>query len=219
MLLFSAEDHLRMLQIVVKEGPLPAFSLFTILRAAAEAIVRCRHLLDPTITETQRLARGLNERLDNLEQQRKLGTDPQAAKQHYDQRIAHMEQRATTNGITPLRTTSGQIIGFGEPRKKVVDLFAAYLPGGVGSQAFRLLSGYVHSKPWITLARERSRPSPEPGVALVAIDLNVILFVAVLKAILDVHDANIGSWLMLAGYPPDVWINAKGTLIGLPAED
>ncbi len=210
LLLFSAEDHLRMIQIVLKEGPLPAFSLFTLLRAAADAIVRCRHLLDPTITETQRLARGLNERLDNLEQQRKAASDQQAAKQHYEERVAHLEERAIANGITPLRKTeAGPITAFGEPRKNVVDLFAAYFPGGTGSLAYRVLSGYVHSKPWITLPSHRAQASSEPGVALVATDLNVFLFVGVLGAILDVHDANIGYWLMLAGYPGEVWANAK----------
>jgi uncharacterized protein with PIN domain len=36
-----------------------------------------------------------------------------------------------------------------------------------------------------------------------------VLFVAVLKVVVDIHDFNIAQWLRLAGYPPEVWTNAK----------
>src|SRR5438876_6248048 len=77
LLLFSAEDHLRTILMILKTGPLPCFALLTLIRAAAEADVRCRYLVEPSITETQRLARGMNERLDNLKEQKKID-DPQA---------------------------------------------------------------------------------------------------------------------------------------------
>jgi hypothetical protein len=75
--------------------------------------------------------------------------------------------------------------------------------------AFSFLSGYVHSKPWVAMQAHRAKPSAHPGVADVATDLNVVLFVAVLKVVLDIHDFNIAQWLRLAGYPPEVWTNAK----------
>jgi hypothetical protein len=208
LLLFSAEDHLRTVLMILKTGPLPCFALLTLIRAAAEADVRCRHLLDPLITETERLARGMNERLDNLQEQRKVDA-PQADK-HYQQRVAHLEQRAKANGITPLYSKGGGAIhAFGEPQKTDRDLFATYLPGGTGSMAFSFLSGYVHSKPWVTVQASRAKPSAERGVADVATDLNVLLFASILKIVLDIHDFNIGQWLRLAGYPPEVWANAK----------
>jgi hypothetical protein len=208
LLLFSAEDHLRTILMILKTGPLPCFALLTLIRAAADADVHCRHLLEPLITETERLARGLNERLDNLKEQRK-GDDPQADK-HFKDRVDHLEQRAKANGITPLYSKGGGAIhAFGEPMKTDRDLFAQYLPGGAGSTAFSFLSGYVHSKPWVTVQASRAKPSAEPGIADVATDLNVLLFTAILKIVLDIHDFNIGQWLRLAGYPPEVWANAK----------
>src|SRR2546428_4663666 len=99
LLLFSAEDHLRTVLMILKAGPLPCFALLTLIRAAAEADVRCRHLLDPLITETERLARGMNERLDNLQEQRKV--DAPQADMHYPQRGAPLEQPAKANGIAP----------------------------------------------------------------------------------------------------------------------
>ena len=210
LLLFSGEDHLRTILAILKTGPLPCFALLTLIRAAAEADVRCRYLLEPSITETQRLARGLNERLDNLKEQRKVD-DPQAD-QFFKQRVAHLEQRATANGIAPLYSKgTGPIHAFGEPMKTERDLFGMYLPGSTGSMAFSFLSGYVHSKPWVTVQAHRAKPSAEPGVADVATDLNVLLFASILKVVLDIHDFNIGQWLRLAGYPLEtkVWENAK----------
>jgi hypothetical protein len=211
-LIFSAEDHLRTLLLIMKTGPLPGFALYTLLRPAAEAALRCRHLVDPGLTDTQRLARGMNERLDNLKEQLKVDReiDPVKAQQHFDARVANLETRATANGITPLRKSAAHPIhAFDEPQKTDLDLFALYLPGGAGSATFRLLSAYLHSKPWVWVRRDRAQPSADPKMALVATDLNVLLFVAILHAILDIHDGNIGFWLKLAGYPISVWTDAK----------
>jgi hypothetical protein len=57
--LMSAEDHLRTVLMLLQHNVLPMFSLYSLLRPAAEADVRVAHLLDPAIDETQRLARGL----------------------------------------------------------------------------------------------------------------------------------------------------------------
>jgi len=83
LLLFSAEDHLRTILAIRDAGPLPQFALYTLLRAASEAAVRSRYLLDASITETQRLARALNERLDNVIEQRRV--DPDAMQTKFDE--------------------------------------------------------------------------------------------------------------------------------------
>src|SRR5260370_24663689 len=47
-LLFSAEDHLRtILTVFTGKDALPIFSPFTLVRAAADPLVRCRHLVEP----------------------------------------------------------------------------------------------------------------------------------------------------------------------------
>jgi hypothetical protein len=209
LLLFSAEDHLRAIMIILKAGPLPTFAFFSLLRAAADAVVRCKHLLDPTVTATERLARGLNERLDNLDERLKAHQTP-AEQEHYDSQVMHLEDRAIANGITPVRKTStSRIRGFNNAVKQDLELFTAYLPGSPDSRAFRLLSGYVHSKPWVQLQPKRAQPASDPDFLLVPVDLDVPLFGEVSEAILDIYDASIGHWLELAGNPPDVWTNAK----------
>lgn len=208
LLLFAAQDHLRTILMVLKTGPLPGFSLYTLLRAAGEAEVRCRHLLDRQITEAQRLARALNERLHNLEESRKVEPDPKSG-QYYDGRIAHLEQRAVANGITPLRKNpTAPLSALGELRKKLTDLFGLYLTAG--STAYRYLSGYTHSMMWVVLQRQReAQPHADPGVNILPTDLQVLIFAGVLSTVLDLFDDDCRYWLGLAGYPGEVWENAK----------
>lgn len=56
-LIFATHDHLRTVLVVIKSGSLPSYALYTLLRPAAEAAVRAKHLLEPTISEKDRLAR------------------------------------------------------------------------------------------------------------------------------------------------------------------
>jgi hypothetical protein len=208
-LLFASEDHLQTVLLVLKKGPLPSYALFTLLRTAAEAEVRCKHLLDPKISEKLRLARGLNERLDNLIEQRKAV----GGRAHFDERVDHLEKRALCNGIAPkwsnpkkcgAEVRAPEIIGFqGETVKSEVELFSLYLREG--SVAVRFLGGHVHSKPWVQFARSRAQRTADPKVVVVPTAVDVEVLAGVLDSVLAVRDANVGHWLSLAGYPADLW--------------
>jgi hypothetical protein len=175
---------------VVKSGYLPGFSLYSLLRVAGEAIVRCRHLVDPDLTETQRLARGMNERLDNLVEQRKANPDAEGLK-HYADKVGHLERRAVANGITPVGGPPATAIkGFYEQQPSVFDLFEKYFLAG--STTCRYLGGFVHIKPWVALPRRRAQTSADPKVSNVPTDIEVPIFTAVVDSMLDVHDANVG---------------------------
>ncbi len=116
---------------------MPFYAPFSLVRATADALVRCKHLLDPAVSETERLARGLNERLDNQREQLKAYQTPEA-QQHYDQQVAPLEKQAIANGITPVRKTGASpILGFNEPVKRDIDLFTSYLPGAPDSRVYR----------------------------------------------------------------------------------
>lgn len=204
-LIAAAEDHLRAILQIVKIGPLPMYALYTLLRTAAEADVRARHLLDPAATQKERLGRALNERLDNLAEQRKVL--PEAHRDHFPARVAHLQERASANGIAAVysRAKEGRapvLLGFGEARKSQTELFGKYLRAG--STAFRFLSGYVHSKPWIWLQRNRSRQTTTPGVLEAQIELDVTFFARLLTAILQLHQKNLSNWLILSGYSKDL---------------
>lgn len=201
-LIAAAEDHLRTILQIVEVGPLPMYALYTLLRAAGEADVRCRHLLDPRATPKVRLGRALNERLDNLEE---LGKGLPAKKRALiNARVAHLEQRAIANGVAAVRSKPkdggrARIIGFGEAKKSEIELFAEFF--SAGSRAFRFLSGYTHSKPWIWLQRDRVERSTSPDVLQVRIDLDVVRFAELFAAVLDLHEENLGLWLSLSGHP------------------
>jgi hypothetical protein len=212
--LFSAEDHLRTIfNIFTGTVELPIFSPFTLLRAAADPLMRCRHLVDSRVSEPDRLARGLNERFDNLKEQRRaqelLPGQAAAAQAHYDKQVAHLESRAKANGIPVKPDRNGKSIGFNEKVREDIDLFALYLPGGAGSLAFRVLSGYVHSKSWIQYDPKDAQGTADPNFKVIPTSLDVKLFAAVLNALLEVHDKTVGQYLELAGYPPAVWYQAK----------
>jgi hypothetical protein len=203
--MFSAEDHFRTILLVIKGGLLPAYALYTLLRAAAEAILRCRHLLDPSITEVQRLARSLNERLHNLNEQNKVS--PETLQGHYEERLARLQQQADAYGITVRRRIrkdglAGKILGFDEPVKRDIDFFNTYLDSG--SLAYRFLCGHAHSMTWVQLSKSRAIPSDDPGMALVATDLNIPVFAGVMDAVLDQYNESLGYWLVLGGYPIQV---------------
>jgi hypothetical protein len=59
-----------------------------------------------------------------------------------------------------------------------------------------ILSGYVHSEPWVQIQILRAQPSSDPDVVDVPSDLNVPFSVEVLNAVLDIHDASVGHWLI-----------------------
>lgn len=207
LLIASAEDALGAIFQIIKTGSLPPFSLYTLLRAAGEATVRCRYLIDRSLTPRERLARSLNERLDNLIEQRKA--KPQATKEFQDA-LERLRLRAINNGIQPrLGKPKGDlpIVGFGSPRRSLTQLFGDHMPAG--SEAFRLLSGFTHSRPWVQVRREFASPSSTEGLVNMGFLLDVVLFSGVLDLVLDLHDGNIGHWLHLAGYPADVWLMAK----------
>lgn len=215
-LLYAAEDHLRTILMIIRSGIIPSYAPYTLLRPAAEAEVRARHLLDLGISETDRLGRGLNERFDNLIEQRKAGVDPKAIQS----RIRHLERRAKTNGVAVRLSKAKpgrrpEIVGFGEPLKSDLDLFKLHLRAG--SSAFRFLSGHVHSKPWIQLPRHRARPGRTLSMSSISTEIDLLVFASVLDSVLKLHDQNVGFLFVLAGYPVRVWNDFKERSIPVAA--
>jgi hypothetical protein len=223
-LLYATEDHLRTIRLVITTGPLPSFALYTVLRAAAEAAVRARHLLDPSIPDALRLGRALNERLENLREQENAAADWRAElarrgtpytgpseEKHFGGRVGGLVRRALKKGLTPLRTrstsgTPGRIRGFQESPRGAGELFALYLP--VGAYTYRFLSGYGHSRAWTWMRQSKAVPSGTPGIGLVPTDLDVTLFSNILDSVLDLHQDNLRAMLNFAGYPEVVLAEA-----------
>lgn len=217
-LLYSAEDHLRTMLMIFEGAKLPTYSLYTLLRAAAEAIVRCAYLLDPSLTERERMARGLNVRWENLDEQRKIDRDDKK----FAERVAYLEQRAVENGIEVLKKSDDKPPHFGEGRENDVDLFAQYIKAEssnadekppVGETLYRYLSAHVHSMVWVKLAQAEATSTDEPGMASVKLDLRFDWLAGMLSMVLRLHERNIANLLKLSGYPLEVWDLAKKTAV------
>ena len=214
-LLYAAEDHLRTILMIIRSGTIPSYAPSTLLRPAAEAEVRARHLLDLGISEADRLGRGLNERWDNLDEQRKAGVDAQAIRS----RVRDLERRAKANRVAvklskPKPGKRQVLAGFGENFKSDLDLFKLHLREG--SSAFRFLSAHVHSKPWVQLPKSRARPGRIPTMSSMSTEIDLTWFASVLDSVLNLHDENVGFLFVLAGYPMRVWNDFKDRSLQSP---
>jgi hypothetical protein len=207
LLLLSSEDHLHTILMVLQGNTLPIFSLYSLLRPAAEAGVRIADLLDSTIDETVRLGRGLNARLENLDQQNKVRPNPT----FLATAIAKLEAKAVAHGVTVIHPKKGgaEIVGFGDRPKSGVDLFSAHTKEG--ALMFRFLSAHIHSMPWIMLSASKAVPTAEPGVSMMPNELDVSLFTNVLMLVLELHQDNLVRLLAMGGYPSDIWEEGKKT--------
>jgi len=203
MLLFAAQDFLRTFIIVGESRSIPSFVLCPLLRTAAEATVRASYLLAPQLSHSERVARALNERLDNLLEQGKMILD----ENHMRQRVASLEARASTLGIEVRRSRRGEVDAFGEPRRGMVAHFDSYLEGG--AEVYRILSAYAHSMQWMLLRRSNAQPADETGVSLVSTAIDPKLLTSLTDAVLNTFDVAVGNWVVLAGQPYEVWALAK----------
>jgi len=203
-LLLSAQDHLAAISIIAKAGRLPMFALYTLLRGAAEPIVRARHLLDTTISHAERMGRGLNERLENVEEAGKIDA---AAASYAAKRVKHLDGYATSKGITVVRNKKGEVIGFGAGRRSIFDLFDQYLPAG--GKVFRYLSAFTHSQPWALLRTAEAQPTADPGVKLAPTYVSVNMILTLLAGVASLFDETVGYWVVLAGQPLELWRMAR----------
>jgi len=211
LLWLSSEDHLRTVLGILQQNLLPMFSLYSLLRPAAEADVLIAYLLDADITERQRLGRGLNVRFETVKERNKVKPDPQ----FFAERLAHLEQRATTNGLTVQRSKPkkgpAEVTGFGEAMKQAVPLFDTYHDGK--ALLYRVLSSHAHARPWAWMDSSKAVPTAEPGVSLLKAELDISMYVSVLVLTIKTHERALVRLLELAGRTKDEWDAAKQTHI------
>jgi hypothetical protein len=183
------------------------FSLYSLLRPAAEADVRLAYLLDRDISERQRLARGLSVRFESLREQSKVKPDPA----RFAQRSAHIEKRATDNWIATVRSNpkkgAPEITGFGEALKSEVDLFKTYHAGG--EILYRVLSSHIHARPWAWLDPHKAIPTGDAGVSQLKAELDTAFYVNLLVLTLKTHEGAVIRLLELAGRTQAEWDAAK----------
>ena len=213
--LYSGEDHLRSILVIFEGTTLPTYGLYTLLRSAAEAIVRCAYLTDPQVTETLRLARSFNVRLENLIEQTKATGNAS----WYTTQVAKLEQEALSHGIAPFRSPKdNEVKHFDEARWGEVQLFETYLKPRqastgtgkpLGEMLFRYLSGQVHSMFWVKFLTAPTSPTADPTMSAVRLELNFGFLAGMLAVVLKAHEETVVGLLGLAGHPRSTWDDAK----------
>jgi hypothetical protein len=209
LLLYAAKDHLAAISMITRAGVLPSFALYTLLRGAAEPVVRARHLLDPQISAVERHTRSFNERLENAVQAGKIN---EAAAEYAAQRMPYLVSRAEGLSISAKRNSKSEVIAFGDSRPSIFDNFDRYLPKG--GLLFRYLSAFAHSQPWALIERGRAQPTADPGVSAAPTDVNVRMALTLLAGVASLYEQTVGFWLGLAGQPPGTWDAAKAGSVG-----
>lgn len=146
-------------------------------------------------------------RFESLREQSKVKPDPAG----FAARSAHIEKRATANGITPFRSNpkkgTPELIGFGEAIKNEVDLFQQYHDGK--DLLYRVLSSHVHARPWAWMDPTKAMPTAEPGVSLMKAELDIPIYVSVLMLTTKSHEKVLVRFLELAGRTQAEWESAK----------
>jgi hypothetical protein len=196
--MFATEENLNTICSVIQSGRIPPFSLFTLLRSAGEAVCRARPLLEPNLTHADRVARGLNKRLDNLRGQGKLDTSTYSR-----DRVAKLNKRADDLGITMVNNKTGELLGYAAAAPSIFDLFEAHMP--TGKTAFRYLSAFTHSRPWALVPRFKFVKSADPLVGIARPQVDIDILWSTTTNVLGVYEECVRLWVSLAGFPVDVW--------------
>ncbi len=154
--LASGLDHLAAILILWSNESIPHFACHTVTRGLLEASARAVWLLDPSISEDQRAARGLLERVEGLWNRYRFehydGPEP---KQFLRYRLKQIQESATEAGLSIESFKGGQREGQprsigGETRPGSTQVIDSALGQVIGEGSdelgvYSLLSGFAHS--------------------------------------------------------------------------
>lgn len=200
----AAEDHLLLVQGTFVGGVIPRYGLYTVIRGALEAAAWCCWLEDPSVNATDRVARGLTERIMSLRELNKLG---RAGK--FAQQLTQMQEVAQKFGIAviPMGKTNPEPLAFGSPRPKITPLLRELLPApnaetaglSLGEHTYKTLSARAHATGWALVegAVPMGKVNDHTTLAYITADIPELL--RVLRIAVDLHTRAVLQRLKLAG--------------------
>lgn len=145
MALGVASDHLTAWKLLVESRVIPIYSPMTLLRAALEAGVLCRWLVDPRPDPLERVARGVAAQVADYDERRKWEVTiaapeerPPGGGKSGAARLADLKAARDADDIPVIRLPRATDLaqGFGAPGYRDVSGF------------YRLMSAFAHAKPW-----------------------------------------------------------------------
>jgi len=189
--LSGAQDHLLAVSRLLASGEFPRYALHTLIRAPLEGAARAAWLLEPGISDSRRLARGMTERLANLLEVQRLGHAS-----HARNRMNELTKAAMRRSVPPTKDKKGRLLGFGsELRPDATKLLGKLLPEtspttnglSLGEFAYRSLSGRSHSSLWALIYNAQPIGRPRPGVTLAAMTASLDEVFLLLTTAVRVH--------------------------------
>jgi hypothetical protein len=221
--LHHAQDHVRAAARVTRDPGIRMVS-YTLARPALGSAARAMWLLEPSITHTERLRRGMNLRLKGLRELENIASDRDPSLQ--DQVAAHhrtvvqaIDLDAQAAGLTRVQTPGLKRDGSRDP-----DYIGQRLPSDMslirnlldrdgsdptGDLIFRVASAFVHGEHHVInlLSQQVSDVRPAPGVRNVAFGVRLDNLAVYLASIATgIHRVALAT-CAYAGWPDEVWQN------------
>jgi hypothetical protein len=200
----AAEDHLLLVAGTFVAGVIPRYGLYTVIRGALEAAAWCCWLEDPALSDKDRVARGLTERLTSLRELNKLG---RAGK--FAQQVKQMQDVAKQFDIAliPMGKTNAEPLAFGAVRPKVTTLLRELLPQpnyetaglSLGEHTYKTLSARAHATGWALVEGAVPIEKVNDHTTLAYITADIPELLRVLRIAVDLHARAVLQRHKLAG--------------------
>ena len=213
--LAASLDHLGAF-VTLLRGPVPRQAGYSVLRGSVEASAIAWWLFDTTVTETERLQRGFEERLHAIHTQR--GLAPHVLDEIEARRRAVVEEAAKFGLEEKPDSRSAGLTHFGKPRIQIQDLLIRILPEKPpepdaqtrGEFLWRSLSAWSHSEMWtntvgLALVQDDSEPRN--------LSVNIPILMVMCTLTLQAFDRAFGRRMELGGHP--TWEQERGALPAL----
>lgn len=189
------------------------YSPYTIVRGAFEADAWASWLLDSEVDPTQRLARALTLRAENLRDLLHLGEID-----NYEPRANRLVEIATLHGLSARRNRDGEVIDVGVRRPLITALLDDLLPMAtpdtkghpLGSHTYGLLSARAHGNPWAVLHNARAKGLIGPYAAVAEVMIDVVELMRLLSVSLRLHSEAMSRAAILNGQGPADWEKLRG---------
>ncbi len=201
-------------------GPLPRFSLYTLVRGALEADAWACWLLDPSIDDTKRLERILTLRSNSLFEMKSLGISPKSTSpaRHYNKRIKRV--LAAGKRWKLARKTNKRGLETFVEMPYVTPLLRSLLPQTsaknkhltVGEQTYGELSARAHGTTWALLSNITPVARLSRFRQMAYSELDVTESVRLLGVAVHLHDQATTRMAELAGIDPADWQKRRGDL-------
>ena len=216
----AAADHFQTVVNVFVHGPIPRYSLYTVIRGALEADALACWLLDTTVDDTERLGRALTFRASNLFEVKRMGLAPSGKTPvaHYDERIKRVVAAAKRWNLEPKTRKDGLVTFVQTPghtallRQLLPEKSSENKDLTVGEHTYAALSARAHGTQWALLNNATVVARLDQHQNIAAIEVDVLEVISLLGVAVSLHDEAIKRMAILSGVESTAWEARRGPM-------